>query len=810
MSSWRFWLRWSWRDLRRRWLQVLATSLVIAIGTGLYAGLGGMREWRERSNDQSFAQLAYHDLRVDLSQGSYVRAGRLEAVMNALPDVSAAEERMIVPTQVDASGDGRTVLVPGQIVGMPLPAGGTRVDKLAARAGRGLGAGDARADVVVLHRPFAEHYGLPPAGRVRLAGLGPVRYVGQALSPQFFLVSDTGSFGGEATFAVVHAPLRLAQRAAGRPGQVNEGVLRLAPGADVGRAERALRAALERELPGIGTTITRGTEEPAYRVLYKDARSDQRLFDVFAYLVLGGAALAAFNLISRVVESERREIGVGMALGVPPRALALRPVLMGAQIALLGVALGIATGVAFAEWLGAVFREQLPLPSYATAFRTDVFVRAAALGFLLPLAATAYPVWRGVRVPPIEAIRVGFRAAKGGGFAPLLKRIRLPGSSLAQMPLRNVVRAPRRTIMTILGLAAVITTVVSLSGMFDSFAATVDSIEDESLHRGANRVDVRLDDYYARDSRVVRGVERARKVAAAEATLRVESELRSDGRSIDVSVALLDPRSAIWSPTVEEGALRRGDRGIVIARKAADDLGLAVGDELTLRHPVRRGGAFDLADTRLPVIGVHPSPLRLLAYMDAGQSPLLGLEGQANEVTVLPASGLSEQEVQRGLFGRPGVASVQPAATETREIKQAVDEFTEVITVTETVTLFLALLMAFNSTSISVDERRREYATLFAFGVPVRSGLRLAMVESMFVGALGTLIGLAVGVALVNWTMKDLLGETLPDLGAVVALSPASIATAVAVGIGAVTLAPLLTSRRLRRMDIPSTLRVVE
>jgi len=36
------------------------------------------------------------------------------------------------------------------------------------------------------------------------------------------------------------------------------------------------------------------------------------------------------------------------------------------------------------------------------------------------------------------------------------------------------------------------------------------------------------------------------------------------------------------------------------------------------------------------------------------------------------------------------------------------------------------------------------------------------------------------------------------------------VATAVAVGIGAVALAPVLTARRLRRMDIPATLRVVE
>jgi len=526
--------------------------------------------------------------------------------------------------------------------------------------------------------------------------------------------------------------------------------------------------------------------------------------------VMGGAALAAFNLISRVVEAERREIGVGMALGVPPRLLALRPVLMGAQIALLGVVLGIAVGVAFAGWLSEVFREQLPLPTYANPFRAGVFLRAAALGLLLPLAATAYPVWRGVRVPPIEAIRVGFRAAKGGGFAPLLKRIRLPGSSLAQMPLRNVVRAPRRAIMTILGLAAVITTVVSLSGMFDSFAATVDAVEQETLHEGGDRLDVRLDDFHARRSPVVQAIERAPGVGATDANLRVEGELRSGGRSIDASVSMVDPRSDVWAPTVEEGALRPGDRGVVIARKAASDLGVDVGDEVVLRHPVRRGSSFDLVDTRVPVAGVHPNPLRVLAYMDRSQARLMGLAGQANEVSVVPAPGVSAQAVQRSLFGRPGVASVQPVATETREIKQAVDEFTEVITVTETVTLFLALLMAFNSTSIGVDERRREYATLFAFGVPVRSGLRLAMVESVFVGALGTLIGIAAGVAVVSWTMTDLLDETLPELGGVVVLAPASIATAVVVGIGAVALAPLLTARRLRRMDIPSTLRVIE
>ena len=39
------------------------------------------------------------------------------------------------------------------------------------------------------------------------------------------------------------------------------------------------------------------------------------------------------------------------------------------------------------------------------------------------------------------------------GLAPLLDRLRLPGSSLAKMPVRNLARTPRRTLMSLLGIA---------------------------------------------------------------------------------------------------------------------------------------------------------------------------------------------------------------------------------------------------------------------------------------------------------------------------------------------------------------------
>ena len=108
-----FWLRWVARDLRARWPQVAAIALIVAIGTGMSAGLGSMSAWRQESYDESYALLHAHDLRVELVEGSSVAQGALLDVATGLEGVAAAEERMIAPTQVDASRGGSTILVPG-------------------------------------------------------------------------------------------------------------------------------------------------------------------------------------------------------------------------------------------------------------------------------------------------------------------------------------------------------------------------------------------------------------------------------------------------------------------------------------------------------------------------------------------------------------------------------------------------------------------------------------------------------------------------------------------------------------------------
>lgn len=806
-----FLLRWSGRDLRRRWLQVAAIALIIAIGTGIYSALGSTATWRRQSNDASFAALGMYDLRVKAADGVDAPAGAMVAALDGVPDglVVGAEERLVMPTQLDASTRGETILVPGRIVGVDLHDGGPRINEVwvASRLGRPLDRRDTDTATVVLERNFASHYDLPPAGGVRV-GTTDVRYVGQGLSPEyFFIVTEEGGFFAEANFGVVFTSLDTAQRLAGRQGRVNDLLIRLRAGVDASDARRAVTAAFADS--GLAVTVMQPRDEDAYRMLYDDIDSDQKFWNVFAALILAGAAFGAFNLASRMVDAQRREIGIGMALGFTRRRLMFRPLLVGVEIAVLGVVLGAAVGLAVDAALRPVFTGMLPLPVWHTDFQPATFARGAALGFVLPVIATAWPVWRAVRVLPVDAIATTHRSARGG-LSPLLRRLPWPRSTYSRMPFGNVLRTPRRTALTALGIAAALSALIVTLGMIDSFLATMTRHDREVLQEHPDRLAVSLRGFEAPGSPALAAVADEPAVGDVQPVLRFAGKLQTGDRAaMDVILDVTDLSGTVWHPTRTAGTAD-GD-GLVISQEAARDLAVDVGDVVTLQHPTQAAsGGLRMTGTQMRVGAIHPGPFRFATYLDRSELDRLGLPDVVNQLYVLPTTGSSTSDVQRALFDHGAVASTQPVTAASKAIKESMEEFVAVFRVLELFILLLALLIAYNAATINSDERRREHATLFAFGLPLRRVLRMDLIEGVLLGVLGTTAGILGGRAVLGWITTELMGNTMPEIGLTVAISGGTMATAVTLGVIAVAAAPLLTIRRLRRMDIAGTLRVVE
>jgi putative ABC transport system permease protein len=116
--------------------------------------------------------------------------------------------------------------------------------------------------------------------------------------------------------------------------------------------------------------------------------------------------------------------------------------------------------------------------------------------------------------------------------------------------------------------------------------------------------------------------------------------------------------------------------------------------------------------------------------------------------------------------------------------------------------------------TLTTDEGAREHATMFAYGVPADRVVRLGMVDVPLAGALGAAAGIAAGNAagnaLLAWIVNTNMPETMPDVGMLASVAPVTYALAIAAGTLVVAAAPALTLRRLKRTDVPSTLRVVE
>ena len=813
------WLRWSWRDLRSRWVAVVAIALVLAIGTGVYAGLGSTAEWRRQSNDASFAALAMHDLRIALSPGTFAPQDQLvEAVaeVDNASSVVAVAERLVVDSQVDTSpihGTDDSVLVPARLVGMSFGRE-QPVDDVWVRDGTGPAADPVESGPAVMEAKFADHHGLPTHGSVTVAGGHTVAYTGLGIAPEdYFYEGPEGTVFAEGELAILYLPLAAAQDLSGHRGMVNDLVLILADGTDRDAVEAQL-ATMISDL-GLSGIVSTRDDADAVRVLYEDIDNDQRFWNALSALVLVAAALAAFNLISRIVEAQRREIGIGMALGVPRRQLAIRPLLIGAQVAILGTIAGIGVGLIVGNAFGNLLESFLPLPEHRTPFQFGIYAQAAALGVVIPIAASAIPVWRALRVEPIEAIRTGHLTAKTNRLTSWTGHVRLPGSTMTQMPIRNVLRTPRRAILTAVGVGAAITALVAVLGMLDSFGRAIEQGNDEFTKTNADRIVVQLDTFYPNDSDAIAAIGDAASVGHIDAGLRLPATALAGGpnANLDLLVEFVDLNEAIWTPTIQEGSTTTDTTGpgILLARKAADDLAAEVGDTVTLRHPIRTGPTeFSLDETDFVVSGIHANPIRTFAFMDLDDADHFGLEGAANVVQAYPTEDASRADVQRAIFDLAGVTSTQPVARISEAIDEALDRYLSFLFVTAAAVMILALLIAFNATRITVEERQREHATMRAFGLPVRTVLGVVIKEAVIIGLIATAIGIAGGAIFLRWMLASLATTTLPDVGIDAYVSPTTIGLAAVVGIVAVGAAPIFLARRFQHMNLPDTLRVME
>ena len=258
---------------------------------------------------------------------------------------------------------------------------------------------------------------------------------------------------------------------------------------------------------------------------------------------------------------------------------------------------------------------------------------------------------------------------------------------------------------------------------------------------------------------------------------------------------------------VTAGTARLGPGEGIIGRELAADLGVRVGDRITLSTGNGASAVSDgLRVTALVDLGVRELNRRTVIVPLRTAQSLVGLPGGVTNLDITLDDIWSAQALAADLAGRLPykVESWQTANASLVSALNAQSISTGVIRVVVMVVVVLGIASVL---VVSVVQKRREIGILRAMGATQGQVLRIFLLQGAIVGAIGSVIGVVLAVVLI-WAFSRLaLGsDGLPLF--VIVLHPALALQVAGVATVCGVLAAVAPARRAARLDPAQAIRM--
>ena len=518
------------------------------------------------------------------------------------------------------------------------------------------------------------------------------------------------------------------------------------------------------------------------------------LFVVFTVVTAGIA-----NTILMSVMERTREFGVMMALGTQRYQVLMLVLSESVVLGIVGVALGSLMGVAINQYLaetgmdlGQFTQAMETMPGlsgmvYPVTKMTHVWLVNAVV-LIVAILPALYPAWKASRLQPVAAIR----GQQVQGWIGLHLRTDKPTKNrwvFWQIAFRSMFRNPRRSMLTAgataFGLAAYWFLYAFADGFFKQMIEN--STGQLSGHLQVSAPDFRQD--YSPKLRISQSdnlaidISQYSEVKAVAPRVIVKGMLASTRKSWPVElrgiVAAKEKKVTTLYRQISQGQYVNPDipGGIVIGKKIAAELGVAVGDKVVLT--IQQAGG-DLASSAYSVSGIFDTgsevfdggyafvnfnSLHKLLEFNEGESSVLAVRLQSRFISQVFAQQLEQTFERSNLLVQPW-ERIMPIVVQMVDLTK-MDFYLILIVV------FIVVAMGvMNTMLMSVLERTREFGVMMALGTQGNQVIRLVLYESIVLGVVGMLVGAVLGGALTAYYANqgiDLSGlsksmDTIPGM----------------------------------------------
>ncbi len=779
------------RDLWHLRGQVIAIGMVIAAGIAALIMSLSTLEALEDTTDAYYERYRFGEVFAWATRAPE----SVEPRIAAIPGVRTVQLRVSRFATIDLDGVAEPVM--GQFVS--IPAGRQPIlNQLALRSGR---LPDAAADYeVVINEPFAEEHRLAIGQQIIAVINGHRReltIVGTALSPEFVyaiapgaLMPDDRRFG---IFWMGHEALAAAYDLKGAFDSVS---LDLERGSDVEQVLRRLDRILE---PYGGVASIARKDQLSNWFVMNEMEQLKTTSLILPTIFLVVSAFLTNMVLGRLVATERSQIGLMKAFGYSSNEVGLHYGKFVVGIVLVGSLIGVLAGT----WLGRINTEmyadlyRFPILLYRPS--TSAIVTAVGVSLAAALLGSVGAVRRASQLPPAQAMIPPAPA--------VFRRMRIWESEAARwmdqgsrIILRNVMRAPKRSSMTTLGVAASISLLILAMQWNDSLNYLGDSYFFKAQHQ-----DVTVGLAEPQAETIKHDFEHLPGVLAAE-PMRIVSADLSVG-SVTHRGSLTGLKSGAWLQPIFDDSKSRvvpvPADGLVLGTVLAEKLGASVGDQVWVKIFEGRR-----PEVRLPVVGLIETYIGTPAFVNVDALNRLLKERPSAEYVNLLLDSRYEAAFYARLKELPMISAVMLRRAAIDSFYSTIVEHLMVfITMFSTLACALGIGVAYNSARIALSERGRELATLRVLG------FSRGEISYILLGETGLLIVLALPVGC-------LLGRALSELMAAsfntelfripLKIEPSTYGLSVVIALAATVIAALIVRHRLDHLDLIEVLKTRE
>jgi putative ABC transport system permease protein len=446
--------------------------------------------------------------------------------------------------------------------------------------------------------------------------------------------------------------------------------------------------------------------------------------------------MATYVLLTRLVLSQRGQIGLLMASGFRKRTVFGHYLEFGLFAGVVGAVIGVPLGGLLGSVISKLYTGALSIPATVTTVRLSTALIGVVFALVAGALSALAPAMRAARLTPAQAMRGLIPAGKGGAtwierFVPPLRRLPARWKSV----LRGVGRNRNRTISTVVGVVLAVTLILTFWGMIDSIQTLLSRQFDQ-----VNRQNAQVYLTGQATPEIVAEIAAESGVAHAEAVADLPASIQSATSQYHTELVGFQPDTKLHSFLVNGHDTPLPETGVFLGSSLEKDLGVKVGDTVTIDVPDAN------VHTTQTVAGFVNEPLGTYAYISLPElTTLTGGANVANTVYLTYVPGAVPETMRNELSALPVVG----AFIDSQALKSMAEQYMGLFYAFVGIMLALGGVMAFaliyNTISANIAERASEVAMMRAGGISRHTISRLLTSENVLLTLIGVLPGLLFG-----------------------------------------------------------------